>query len=635
MKSLSHLSTFSLSGLLTLAVSSALAITPTDPLIQEQEDKREYQWGLHTMNFPEAWDYVRGHAYIAMLDTGINMSHPDLQANFRPHLSYDFYNNRHDVDELTPDIRPPFVANDLVGHGTHVAGIIAATTNNGIGGAGTCWHCSLMVGKISYPVRASVTDNTGATWTGYRPTIDKASFARSLNAAVASGAQVINMSLGQYGFNCGDNHSDPLCQAIEYAAEKDVIMVGAAGNDWSKHSHQYPATDHRVIKVHAVKPSLMPTEWTYTYGLRFDLGAPGLNIVSTFYPNIDYFPASIEHTQAIKCRDSLSAPPGYGPCDGTSMAAPHVSGLAGLLRSANPLLLSDQIRRIINNHVLETPSPVNSSNPGHGVPNALESVKAVMGEARGQTMRNRLTPLFSLYSEAGGDHFYTTSPQMAMAALHEKLHPQPAAGLINWRSEGGSVTPGYPEFLRDPEASTHQPQAAAYIFTTYQNPYRSSHSLSPLYRLSYQGDYTGNNPLNVDHVYTTSKTEVSNFQQAGYKLDGIEGYIFPRGMEQPIGTVKLYRKYNPDQDDHAIFPETMLSEMISAGYSMNDGLDWIGYVYLNEDTDQDGLIDGFERIIGTDINNQDSDDDGISDGIEVNNYPYSDPLTGVDRSLIL
>jgi hypothetical protein len=59
------------------------------------------------------------------------------------------------------------------------------------------------------------------------------------------------------------------------------------------------------------------------------------------------------------------------------------------------------------------------------------------------------------------------------------------------------------------------------------------------------------------------------------------------------------------------------------------------YVYLNEDTDQDGLIDGFERIIGTDINNQDNDDDGISDGIEVNDYPYSDPLIGIDRSLIL
>lgn len=67
----------------------------------------------------------------------------------------------------------------------------------------------------------------------------------------------------------------------------------------------------------------------------------------------------------------------------------------------------------------------------------------------------------------------------------------------------------------------------------------------------------------------------------GSFLDGIEGYIYPKTVTQPIGTVRLMRKYNPARDDHAIFPETALSAMTAQGYTENSGSDWLGYVYPN------------------------------------------------------
>jgi hypothetical protein len=93
----------------------------------------------------------------------------------------------------------------------------------------------------------------------------------------------------------------------------------------------------------------------------------------------------------------------------------------------------------------------------------------------------------------------------------------------------------------------------------------------PLYRLSYQGTH-GSNTLNVDHTYTTEQAGIDAYQADYYQLDGIEGYIYPCDeVPQPSGTVQLYRKYNPTRDDHAIFPETMLSVMTDLGYTENKG----------------------------------------------------------------
>jgi serine protease len=636
MKLTLHLSKLTIACFLASASTVSQSAMPSDPLFHKAQNDYDYQWGLHALKFPQAWDIVRGHAYVAVLDGGIDTTHPDLQENFRPHLSYDFYNMRQDVDEMSPYRTGEIM--DSVGHGTHVAGILAATTNNGIGGAGACWHCSLMIGKISSPHHMN-TDY----FKGYKPNYEITSGTTALQAAVDTGAQVVSMSFGVSKVSCSSSSTyTQFCSAIQHAAEMDAVLVAAAGNKSGDYM-QFPANMSRVIAAHAVKKNLLPTSWTPTpYSRDLELGAPGVDIVSTFYPNIDYIPKSVEDNTAPpnKCRDSLIAPPGYGPCDGSSMASPYIAGMAALVRSANPLLWSFQVRKILTDSAT-IQSGRFLPKQGKGVPDALKSVKAALGQAKRMPLANRLTPLFSLYSEAGGDHFYTVSPQMAMAAIHEKLQPQPEGGTIHWRSEGGSATPGYANFPRWSNNAYQQPRAAVYIFTTHRNPYDANpndnkNELAPLYRLSYHGDYTGHNPRNVDHVYSTEQWEVDAFKRAGYKLDGIEGYIYPRSIgSQPPGTIKLYRRYSTAQDDHAIFPETMLSEMISAGYSRIDGRDWIGYVYLNQDSDKDDLIDGFERIIGTDLSKPDTDDDGISDGQEIFSFPYSDPLEKESGNLML
>jgi hypothetical protein len=211
---------------------------------------------------------------------------------------------------------------------------------------------------------------------------------------------------------------------------------------------------------------------------------------------------------------------------------------------------------------------------------------------------------------------------MAMAAIYGAMQPQPTLASVNWYSIGPN-TPGYRYFPKRGAWWTERPHAQVYILTTHNDPTGTGREIVPLYRLSY---HEGSSSLNVDHTYATDQAGIDAYEAVGYKLDGIEGYLYSSSQEQPAGTVKLYKKYNPSRDDHAIFPESDLSYMTSQGYTDNSGNEWIGYVYPNVDSDGDGVIDGFEAILETDSSDWDSDDDGISDGAEVNSYPNSDPV---------
>ncbi|MEL0583844.1 MAG: S8 family serine peptidase [Candidatus Thiodiazotropha sp. (ex. Lucinoma kazani)] len=674
------------------------AIEPNDPLYESSINLGPnilpiyYQWGLPALNLESAWNLSRGHAYISIVDTGIDTDHPDLTGNFRPQFSNDFgsgITDDYDVDERDDNLVG-------IGHGTHIAGIIAATANNNIGTASICWNCSIMVGKI--------TGNSDAHHTDIK--------ARALKWAIDNGTQIINLSsggtthsyLGRDGWTCDDLfdfassyngtifEGSPLaaridyCEALAYAEEMDVVMVAASGNGVRTEINEihFPASDPRTIAVGAIDitgnatPILAnsiavnydgvdttqvaddenpPETHTvqFNHGPEMDLVAPGFNILSTFYVDAtwndayeldnpyfkpecaDYIDITTPHTPSNPAgeheeNDYLGPRPGgdgYGPCSGTSMATPHISGLAGILRSINPLLKKDQIKAALVTHATindpDDPNPTIPNNDyGYGMPDALLSVQDVLGSSDGVQLNNRLTPLFSLNTVTGQDSFYTTSPQMAMAAMYGAMQPQPSSGQVNWYSTG-PATPGYNSFPKPGFWWTETPHASVYILTTHNDPLNEGREIVPLYRLSYQGAH-GSNNLNVDHAYTTEQAGIDAYEDEYYKLDGIEGYIFSRNESQPTGTVKLYRKYNPTRDDHAIFPESQLSYMTSQGYTQNSGNEWIGYVYPNVDSDWDGVINGFETILGTNMYDNDSDDDGISDGIEVNNYPYGDPM---------
>lgn len=527
-----------------------------------------YQWGMHAMNYPSAWDVTKGFGYVGAVDSGLLNEVPptDLVANYRKQFFSAVSN---------PPLYPPYV---LEFHGTHVLGIIGATANNGIGVTGGCPGCSVSTvrfgGSISYA-------------------------ASGITRLTETGVQVGNLSSNNANESCASQA--PLCDAFAFAESRDTLFVVSAGN-FQLMIPCFPASVASVLAVAGVEniqPSL-PSSWYFWYTApgvgscyagTSGVVAPARSIVSTV-------PASAVYNGNVpwNCSDNLPADEsgvsgdGYASCTGTSMAAPHVSALAGILRSINPRLSKDSIKTIIRQTASHAASPTEQL--GSGMPNA----RAAVDRALYLTPTSRLTPLFSFYSSSRLDYFYTTVPQMGTAALYGSLEPrrpQAADGSHYVQSAryypmGYNIINLYGAFPGHPP-DVAAPRADAWVFTTSLNPKSATIPLAPLYRLSWKcGDLTPTppavcaaNPEHIDTVYTADTAGVSAYQSVGYQLDGIEGYLYPKTIPQPIGTQRLMRKYNPARDDHAIFPENRLATMTAQGYTQNSGSDWLGYVYPN------------------------------------------------------
>lgn len=272
--------------------------SPNDPLLGQQ-------WGLDQIKAPSAW--ARGAlgagATIAIVDTGVDLSHPDLKAKLLP-----------GVDLVSSETCTPG-AQDLNGHGTHVAGIAAASTNNGIGGAGVAPDAKIL------PVR--VLDSQGG---GSAADIDA-----GIRWAADQGAQVINLSLGN---DVPVVDASGLGPAVDYAWSKGAVIVAAAGNSTSPLCG-YPAASAHAICVAATDSSGLPSSYS-NFPVRLDGGValrapggtssfdctPGAGIWSTYWPGASGSDAEV------------CPPKGYEPLAGTSMATPFVSGVAALLRGA-------------------------------------------------------------------------------------------------------------------------------------------------------------------------------------------------------------------------------------------------------------------------------------------------------------
>jgi len=243
------------------AVISELPI-PNDPYIDRQ-------WALNQIRMPELWQITTGspEILVAVLDTGIDQSHVDLEGKVVAEIN------------LTGSPTP----SDIHGHGTHVAGIIAASSNNGIGIAGVAPQCRLMNVKVA--------DDRGKC--------QATALAEGIIWAVDNGASVINISVEI------KEPSPELVDAVDYAWNKGVIIIAAAGNEGND-SPIYPAYYENSLAVASIKENdtFAPLS---NYGEWVDVAAPGFKIYSTL-PD-----------------DS------YDYKTGTSFATPYVSGLAALL----------------------------------------------------------------------------------------------------------------------------------------------------------------------------------------------------------------------------------------------------------------------------------------------------------------
>lgn len=249
------------------------------------------QYNLAAIHAPAGWTLNTGEVWvtIAILDTGIELSHPDLFVRILP--GYDFVNNDNDPQ-------------DDNGHGTHVAAIAAASSNNGVGISGVNWGANLLPVKVLNASGNGTYANTaaGIVW------------------ATDHGTQVINLSLG------GPSPSFVLNDAINYAYNHGVILVASTGNAGA-HAVLYPAAYDPVIAVGATDST---NAWAgfSNYGPDIDVVAPGVSIYSAFPDG------------------------GYGYRSGTSMAAPHVSGLAAILWGI-PGNGPARVRTIIENTTLD------------------------------------------------------------------------------------------------------------------------------------------------------------------------------------------------------------------------------------------------------------------------------------------
>ena len=285
--------------------TTSFAASGSDPLLDQQ-------WGLTAIGAPSVWKITRGAGItVAVIDSGSG-PHPDLDANLDAGRT--MFGLIDSVGVL--DI-------DNAGHGSHVAGIIAAVADNAIGGSGVAPQSRIL------PIR--VLDSLGSG--------DSKDVSKAVRFAVDSGVRVINLSLG------GSTESTSLTAAIQYAVDRNVLVVAAAGNGAADSTPKWPGASDLTIAVTAVDRYNSVTSFDQR-GDYIDIAAPGSSIVST-------------------------ASNDYKIQSGTSMAAAFVSGAAALLFAAQPSITAAQVRDVLQRTATDIGAPGRDTTFGHGLVNLV------------------------------------------------------------------------------------------------------------------------------------------------------------------------------------------------------------------------------------------------------------------------
>ena len=285
--------------------TTAFAASGSDPLLDQQ-------WGLTAIGAPSVWKITRGAGItVAVIDSGSG-PHPDLDANLDAGRT--MFGSIDSVGVL--DI-------DNAGHGSHVAGIIAAVADNAIGGSGVAPQSRIL------PIRVLDAQGSG----------DSRDVSKAVRFAVDSGAKVINLSLG------GSTESTSLTAAIQYAADRNVLVVAAAGNGAADSLPKWPGASDLAIAVTAVDRN----NSVASFGQRgdyIDLAAPGVSIIST-------------------------ASNDYKIQSGTSMAAAFVTGAAALLFATQPSITAAQVRDVLQRTATDIGAPGRDTTFGYGLINLV------------------------------------------------------------------------------------------------------------------------------------------------------------------------------------------------------------------------------------------------------------------------
>lgn len=316
---------------------------------------KEDLWYLDTVQAEEAWELLEesGHSKtrVAVLDTGVDTTHPDLQENLNKELCRDF----------TGGATSTAIGDDD-GHGTLVTGIIGATANNRVGVAGTAGNYAevFVVDVFTYIDDPAKLASISAKEAGnYAYTSD---VVQGLEYASQNGAKVINLSLGM-------NQLDKeLETGINNAAQKGITIVCAAGNEGVS-TPSYPADFEACISVIATTKNNTKAGYS-NYGAGTDISAPGGDVIEMADEKED-FSETILSTY-------LTTPPessGYAWSAGTSMAAPVVTGVVALLYYEDSSLTTDEIKEYLYNSAFDIYSEGKDIYSGHGIVNAYDAIQ--------------------------------------------------------------------------------------------------------------------------------------------------------------------------------------------------------------------------------------------------------------------
>ncbi|HEX5095587.1 MAG TPA: S8 family serine peptidase, partial [Acidimicrobiia bacterium] len=302
---------------------NVLSIETDQPVASLGDPLRPQQWALNTTSYEATWSTTRGSGVtVAVIDTGVRGDHEDLSSILLPGVDY--------VNGTDGRVDPN-------GHGTHVAGIIAAQVDNGRGIAGGAPGVNIL------PVRVLDANGSGST----------SNVAAGIIWATDHGARVINLSLG-------GGESQGMHDAIIYAVNKGVVVLAAAGNSGDGAAPVYPGAFNESIAVAAVDSNRNRASFSNT-GSYVDIAAPGVSILSTYG----------------------SAANAYAAMSGTSMATPYAAAAAALVLAAKPSLSSTGVRDLLLASADDLGSPGFDNWYGNGFVDPRDAVNRALAPVPG------------------------------------------------------------------------------------------------------------------------------------------------------------------------------------------------------------------------------------------------------------
>lgn len=389
----------------------SLSLTTNDPYLSSAGSwgqPFDDLWGLKRIGAPEAWATTNGSGIVvAVVDSGLDLNHADIAANVWRNIGEVAGNLVDDdgngyVDDVygyngVAWAQAPL---DDHGHGTHVSGTIAAVGNNGAGVIGIAWGAKIMAGKAI--------DSYGNGYDGW--------LATAIIYAAQNGADVINNSWGAWGT------SQTIAEAVDYAYSLGAVVVAAAGNSSDDALNYYPANHPKAITVAATSWGDYLASFS-NRGSKIDVAAPGVEVLSL-------------RAAGTSMGSPLNA--GYTVANGTSMAAPHVAGVAALILDAHPEYSSEQVRQVLRVSAGDLGSAGFDMSFGYGHVDAFGALAisdALEARIMGPTPGFEVTSPITITGVAGGvgfSHYVLEFGYGQLPSYWTEFHTQasPAAGVL-------------------------------------------------------------------------------------------------------------------------------------------------------------------------------------------------------------